>query len=90
MISVFCVTSFKYDMIYDKFCFSISIVIITCKKLTDPVNGIVEQLSNLAGSLATYTCRDGFSLVGVDTRICQSDGLWSDEEPYCNCKDDLL
>ena len=34
-------------------------------------------------SVATYSCRDGFVLKGYETRECQKDGTWSNEEPAC-------
>ena len=35
------------------------------------------------GDTATYMCDDGFYLKGSMTRICQSNGTWSDEAPMC-------
>ena len=35
------------------------------------------------GSVATYTCNDGYVLVGDSTRICQTTGTWSGEDPHC-------
>jgi len=34
-------------------------------------------------STATYTCGPGFSLVGLETRSCASDGNWGGETPVC-------
>ena len=36
-----------------------------------------------SGAMATYTCNDGFILVGVDTRVCQSNATWSLPTPEC-------
>ena len=35
------------------------------------------------GSVATYTCNDGYVLVGDSTRTCQATGTWSGEDPQC-------
>ena len=37
------------------------------------------------GGRATYTCNSGFRLIGLSTRTCLSDGIWSGSEPICNC-----
>ena len=41
------------------------------------------MVNTLEGSTAIYTCDDGFLLAGTDTRICQSNGNWSNTEPSC-------
>ena len=38
------------------------------------------------GDSATYMCNDTFYLRGNMTRICQNNGMWSDEAPMCLCK----
>ena len=58
----------------------------TCEDLPDPSNGRVELSGNTPDSTATYSCNTGYRLVGAETRICQSDGFWSLEEPICECK----
>ncbi|XP_064486743.1 sushi, von Willebrand factor type A, EGF and pentraxin domain-containing protein 1-like [Ornithodoros turicata] len=35
------------------------------------------------GSMATYTCDEGYELFGVPTRTCSQNGRWSGELPYC-------
>ena len=35
------------------------------------------------GSVAMYTCKEGFNLDGAVTRECQMDGTWSPSEPNC-------
>ena len=35
------------------------------------------------GSVAMYTCKEGFNLDGAVTRECQVDGTWSPIEPNC-------
>jgi hypothetical protein len=54
-----------------------------CPSLLDPLNGGVMWTNLSVGSIATYTCNSGFELVGNEMRTCQSDGVWSGEEPVC-------
>ena len=35
----------------------------------------------LSGTVATYTCNNGFELFGDVTRTCQNDGTWTGSEP---------
>ena len=46
----------------------------------NPGNGTVVVVR---GDMATYSCNDGFDLVGVSVRVCGDDGEWSDEAPMC-------
>ncbi len=39
---------------------------------------------------ATYTCADGYALMGGSSRTCQSNAMWSEAAPVCNCKIVLL
>ena len=34
-------------------------------------------------SIATYSCREGYTLSGDDTRMCVGSGEWSGEAPLC-------
>ena len=34
-------------------------------------------------SQARYSCDSGYELVGVEVRICQENGQWSSQEPFC-------
>ena len=54
-----------------------------CERLPDISNGEVELSGRTVGSTATYSCNQGFVLVGSSTRICQSNGQWSGSEPSC-------
>ncbi len=68
-------------------------VIIRCQQLTEPTNGEVSVSTgthgvNLGvGALTTYSCSNGYGLVGQATRTCVSDGgssgIWSGSEPTC-------
>lgn len=56
---------------------------IDCGRLEDITNGFVEFDSTSFGSIASYTCRDGFVLMGKGIRQCRDNGQWSGEEPVC-------
>ena len=57
-----------------------------CKRLTNPVNGQVQQPTTIVeGSIAVYTCNSGYILNGVSSRTCRS-GLWTNSAPICACK----
>ena len=57
-----------------------------CLKLEDPDNGQVSFGSSFVGASATYSCKQGFKLIGVRHRTCQIDGTWSGEAPICKSK----
>ena len=59
---------------------------IRCPALKDPENGSVDDGDNLPGTIAKYTCDDGFRLVGSTKRLCQKDGSWAGEAPICKRK----
>ena len=54
-----------------------------CPHLEAPADGSVLYSDRVVESVAQYSCNEGFSLVGGTSRICQSDGIWSGEEPIC-------
>ena len=54
-----------------------------CKDLTDPKNGLVTVAGNSVGDTATYTCSDGYVLVGETMLACQMGGDWSNKPPFC-------
>ncbi|MCB9603534.1 MAG: hypothetical protein H6724_07490 [Sandaracinus sp.] len=56
---------------------------VDCGTLTAPANGNVGAASTTFGSLAVYSCNDGFTLVGSNMRECQSNGTWSGTSPTC-------
>ena len=51
--------------------------------LDNPDKGQVEITGQTPGSTATYTCNDGFKLVGDESRECLYDGRWNGSEPTC-------
>lgn len=57
---------------------------IDCGSLPDPPFGTVELDGTTLGSVASYTCFDGYTQDGGDgLRTCQEDGRWSGEEIRC-------
>lgn len=56
---------------------------VDCGNLTDPQNGTVTVPSTIFQSVADYRCDIGFVLNGTLSRTCQSDGIWSANEPSC-------
>ena len=38
------------------------------------------------GSVASYSCDDGYVIDGLSTRICQDQQTWSGSEPQCRSK----
>ena len=61
-------------------------IAVTCQRLGAPRNGGVSFDSLTKGSTATYTCKNGFKLVGDKKRECLKTGQWSGREPTCNRK----
>ena len=62
-----------------------------CEVLNDPANGAVEILGVELGDTASYSCNQGYELVGKDVkRQCLLDGTWSGEEPVCRGMDKTL
>ena len=68
------------------FIFHSNLTAIECPSLPDPENGRVTLSGNTLGSSATYSCDNGFGLVGKSIRLCLADGTWSEKEPTCESK----
>ena len=56
---------------------------IDCGDLPSPLNGVVNLTGTVEGSIANYTCNEGFLPDGPVVRMCGSDGMWSGEAPLC-------
>ena len=58
-----------------------------CTDLNDPDFGRISVTGLVLGSVATYMCNSGYTLVGNMTRDCvqlnSSRVDWSDESPVC-------
>ena len=59
---------------------------VDCGDLRTVVNGIVESVATTFGSVANYSCDNGYELIGPSARICQADGSWSDRDSQCKRK----
>ncbi len=59
-----------------------------CGGLADPTNGAVDLTNGtIFTSVAIYSCLTGFFVNGTTSRVCQSDGSWSNTPPSCEGKD---
>ena len=61
-----------------------------CPDLSNPTNGTVTVMGTSVGDTASYTCNDGFELIGSMSVTCTSDGTWSDEPPMCGRKQSTI
>ena len=57
--------------------------VVDCGELNPPVNGMVNVSGTTTNSTASYSCDEGYDLVGVSTRTCLSSGDWSHDEVEC-------
>ena len=64
----------------------VDISTISCPALPNPVDGMVDILSNDFRGGALYSCNDGFSAVGSILRVCTACGEWSEQPPTCEGK----
>ncbi|KAK0065517.1 protein lev-9 [Biomphalaria pfeifferi] len=56
---------------------------------TNIPNGRVDiKPYNKFEAIATYTCNEGYVIVGLPARVCQGDETWMGEEPRCELKTD--
>ena len=56
----------------------------TCGQLPELVNGDLSLSDDVnEGSVATYTCDEGFILTGSITRTCTTNGGWTLIAPVC-------
>ena len=68
--------------------FSLHVVVQFCELLRSPMNGAVNTTDTLEGTVAGYSCMQGYILSGDETRVCQLNtntvlGVWSGTEPIC-------
>ncbi|KAK7079301.1 hypothetical protein SK128_011484 [Halocaridina rubra] len=57
--------------------------IIECPRPAELDHGQTIGFSIKYGSVLSYICDVGFTLEGIATRMCQSDGHWTGEQPVC-------
>ncbi len=63
-------------------------VVITCPNVTLPVNGHINYnpsaTPRFEGTVVSYICNAGYTLVGSMTQTCQSNREWSFAAPFCD------
>jgi len=58
-----------------------------CGNLTIPANGQVWHAAGTTfGQSANYSCDEGYTLNGTDTRTCNESGNWTLEAPHCDLR----
>ena len=65
------------------FFYSIGVDCSAPKQLRD---GTVSYDGTGYNMVVVYKCDEGYSLTGSSTRVCQSSGKWSGDEPFCDRK----
>ncbi|XP_052239934.1 sushi, von Willebrand factor type A, EGF and pentraxin domain-containing protein 1-like [Dreissena polymorpha] len=59
-----------------------------CATLQHPIHGLVATpMGNTSGAVAEYSCDVGFSILGVNNRTCDHDGVWTGVAPTCGITD---
>ena len=57
---------------------------VDCGPLTSPLAGLVSHTNGTTfGSMATYSCNNGYNLIGNVSRTCGAEGEWTGSEPMC-------
>lgn len=64
-------------------CLCLSVSSGGCQPLPEIENGAIVVSGLSTGDTATYSCNDGFHLVGDPTRTCTVDRVWSPDAPLC-------
>ena len=62
----------------------------TCPDLFPPYNGYIayiEGIQDQVGSVAQFSCENGFTLVGNPLLTCMTDGEWDNNPPTCAGKE---
>ena len=55
-----------------------------CGSPDSPENGAVSTISGTTfGNIATYTCNEGYNLIGVSDVTCPAVGSWPTPYPSC-------
>ena len=82
--SIFSLFSFTTPLSFSFACNIHSLhLAINCEILDNPNNGRVEFNSIAVRSQANYFCNPGYQLIGESTRICEVNGEWSGQAPFC-------
>jgi hypothetical protein len=57
-----------------------------CTRLTAPADGHLFISGSMVGSVAEFSCKKGYMLVGSSSRACQKNGQWSGNLTVCTGK----
>ena len=57
--------------------------VVDCGPLSSPDNGEVITTGTTFGFTASYLCDPGYVLIGFSQRVCQINGAWAGDEPFC-------
>lgn len=80
----FCKSKNRYCMYCNYTSSLLEEVSIKCKHLVAPAYSSVHTSSGTnIGSIATYSCFPGYTLIGVSIIKCTASGNWSPSVPYC-------
>lgn len=60
-----------------------SYIAVDCGALPEVQNGRAATSETVFQSVANYSCDNGYNLVGVPSRTCESNAVWSGAEPEC-------
>ena len=56
---------------------------VSCAALSSLANGNISLISDNTNTWAIYTCNVGYTIKGVNRRMCQTDGSWDSTQPEC-------
>ena len=59
------------------------ITAVNCGALPPVQHGRTVTNGTVFQSVANYTCDNGYNLVGIQSRTCESSAIWSGHEPMC-------
>ena len=62
---------------------------VDCGEPPQPTNGELVLSETTYGSMATFSCNQGYDLIGSEVRVCQADGSWDGEITVCERKTDI-
>jgi len=62
-----------------------AMMVTTCPGFNNPVNGVVQcsAANNAVDTVCTFSCNEGYQLVGSAQSTCLASGLYSDIAPTC-------
>ena len=60
-----------------------SYLVAECDEVPTMEHGTIIQEGNTYGMIITYSCNEGYELVGEPIRVCRSDRKWSGGAPTC-------